>query len=200
MRIRLDKFRDTKIYKLYLRYRTLGVNLTLVFLTVTNVLLRYEVSSAAEEVLKVTQEQTELKLEIKDLKDEKAQLLNSITAYNAYFNDFPWPIWIKIKRGNQFFMYWYNDAYYDWYLKPKGLTRFSYYGKTDFDIYNNATATVFFVRDMQLSLDGGSARVDEQIINDDSLNNIELDVLKWRKINRSDTLLIGQIIPPKLIN
>lgn len=198
MRLRLDKFKETRIYQLYQKYRTLGVNVTLAVLTVTNILLKQDVKEATSEVLKLTQDQTELKLEIKDLKEEKAQLLNSITAYNTYFNDFPWPIWIKIKRGDKFYMYWYNDAYYEWYLKPKGLSRFAYYGKTDFDIYNKATATIFFVRDMQLSLDGGSARIDERIINDDTLLNMNLDVLKWRKINRSDTLLIGQVIPPKL--
>lgn len=198
MRLRLDKFKKTKLYRFYQHYRTLGVNVTLGILTVTNILLKRDVNIATDEVLRLTQEQTELKLEIKDLKEEKAQLLNSITAYNAYFNDFPWPIWIKIKRGDKFYMYWYNDAYYEWYLKPKGLSRFAYYGKTDFDIYNNDTATIFFVRDMQLSLDGGSARVDERIINDDSLDSVNLDVLKWRKINRTDTLLIGQVIPPKL--
>lgn len=198
MRLRLDKFKETRLYQLYQKYRTLGVNAGLVFLTVTNILLRQEVSEAADQVMQVTKEQTELKLQIKDLQEEKAELLNSITAYNAYFNDHPWPIWIKIKRGNQFFMYWYNDAYFEWYIKPKGLTRYSYYGKTDYDIYNYETATIFFVRDMQLALDGGSNRKYEAIINDDDLENLELDVLKWRKINRSDTLLIGQVIPPKL--
>jgi hypothetical protein len=140
-------------------------------------------------------EVTELKVEIQAVRSENAQLIADMVYFNRSFEDFPWPVWQKLKRGDDFVVQYVNKAYHKAYLSPRGYDRYHYMGRTDFDIYDKKTARQFYARDLQIALDGSSKRFKESIIDMDIEKRIDLDVIKWRIIERKDTLVYGMVIP-----
>ena len=71
-------------------------------------------------------------------------------------------------------------------------------GSTDFDIYDYKTASLFYARDLTLALDGDWKRFDESILDITSQRRTKLDVIKWRIIERKDTLIYGMVVPEKI--
>jgi len=169
-----------KIY--FNRYRVFLTYSGLLYLTAMNFVLRNDV--------------VDLKVQLAELKAENQKLIADMVYFNRSFEDFPLPVWQKVKRKDKFVMQYVNGAYYEQYLKPNNLSRFDYMGNTDFDIYDYSTALQYYARDLQIALDGGHKRFDEFITVKKKIN--KLDVIKWRVIERRDTLIYGMIIPEKL--
>lgn len=174
----------SKLRYLFEKYKTLLTYSGLVFLTFSNFALRKEVVT--------------LKIEIENLKADNQNLIADMVYFNRSFEDFPLPVWQKVKRGDRFIMQYVNLAYYETYLKSRGVERFEYMGSTDFDIYDYKTASVFYARDLSLSIDGGWNRFDESVVEVETKLRKPIDVIKWRIIERNDTLIYGMVVPEKI--
>ena len=81
------------------KYRGLLVYASLVFLTFSNYSLRKQI--------------VDLKLEVSKLKTSNEGLITDMVYYNRTYEDFPLPVWQKVKRGDNFIMQYINNAYYD---------------------------------------------------------------------------------------
>ncbi|MFC0605908.1 hypothetical protein [Winogradskyella pulchriflava] len=173
-----------KIKRLFHKYKTLLTYSGLAFLTVSNFYLRKDVLS--------------LEVELQAIKSENKALIADMVYFNRSFEDFPLPVWQKVKRDGQFVMQYVNKAYYQKYLEPRGYSRYDYMGSTDFDIYDYKTASLFYARDLTLALDGDWKRFDESILDVQTYNRLKLDVIKWRIIERKDTLIYGMVVPEKI--
>ncbi|MBV7268359.1 hypothetical protein [Winogradskyella luteola] len=185
------RFSHTKLYKWIItairfgkRYKTLFTYSGLLFLTISNFYLRSDV--------------IDLEVELQKIKSENSKLIADMVYFNRSFEDFPLPVWQKVKRNGAFVMQYVNKAYYLKYLEPRGFSRYDYMGSTDFDIYDQKTASVFHARDLSLAIDGSWRRFDESILEVETNQRTRLDVIKWRIIERQDTLIYGMVIPEKI--
>ena len=111
------------------------------------------------------------------------------------FNDIPAPIWSKLKVGkNGYIMLRVNDNYFISIMSNMGYKRTAYIGKHDDEIYTKEIAEVFKKEDSLVAATG-KPLITLNRLNDSTKNlNRDLIVLKWRKIERKDTLILGQAI------
>ncbi|MAX71787.1 MAG: hypothetical protein CMC76_11945 [Flavobacteriaceae bacterium] len=184
MRLYISRRKIVAIKRFFNRYKTVLTYFGLITLTISNIFLRRDV--------------IELELELQNIKNENQSLIADMVYFNRSFEDFPLPVWQKVKRDGKFVMQYVNKAYYERYLIPRGLDRYDYMGSTDFDIYDYKTATIFYARDLSLAIDGDWKRFDESILDAETSERIKLDVFKWRIIERKDTLIYGMVVPEKM--
>lgn len=173
-----------KVSSLAKKYKTALTYSGLIFLTVSNFFLRRDI--------------IDLEVQLQELKSENKSLISDMVYFNRSFEDFPLPVWQKVKRDDEFVMQYVNKSYYQNYLQPRGFDRYDYMGSTDFDIYDFKTASLFYARDLSLAIDGDWQRFDESILDVESNSRINLDVIKWRIIERKDTLIYGMVVPEKM--
>ena len=95
-----------------------------------------------------------------------------------------------------FISQYFNPAYEDKFFTPLRFNRFEKMGETDFENFDHKTALVYYNRDLQIAMDGGSRMFTETYL-DSSFNRKEIEVLKWRVIERQDTLIYGMVLPKK---
>lgn len=109
------------------------------------------------------------------------------------FDDLPEPVWSKLKSEMAFIMLRTNEAYYTEILKKLKLSRNAYIGSQDSDIYPPHIAEKFYKEDSFVAISGSRLYTIDSF--NDSLGGVKtLLVLKWRKIERKDTIVMGMAI------
>ncbi len=182
MKFNLRYVRNSRAAIIIRKYKLLTYS-GLLFLTLSNFMLRSKVNM--------------LSVKVEQVKAENVKLISDMVYFNRSFEDFPWPVWQKAKRGDKFVMQYVNPAYQIMFLEEKDLSRYAYMGRTDFEIYDRKTAKIFYRRDIEMAQYGGSKRFNESVLDEYTEERINIDVLKWRVIERKDTLIYGMVIPKK---
>ena len=183
--------RLTKIQAFLFRYwPRMLTYLTLSWLTFSNFSLQAEVRELQAKNEQLTKVFTEAIVENESLKGD-------MILFNRSFETFPIPTWQKVKRGDEFIMQYANPAYVLTYGHEFNYNRFAYIGKTDFDIHPVQIAKKYYKWDKIVALSGEPIFASETAT--DTLGNIfSIRVLKWREIDRKDTLVYGMVIPEEL--
>jgi hypothetical protein len=168
-----------KINAVEKKYRRLFFYTPLLTLLITSYLLRKEV--------------VELHAKVAQLEERNLFLVSNMIIFNRNYEEFPLPVWQKVKRGNQFIMQYINPAYVDAFGHQFGFNQYNLIGKTNFDIFPQKFAQQYYENDVAVAVTGLPLELTEY--SKDTTNGIlHLEVLKWRDIkDNKDTLVYGLV-------
>ncbi|WP_439130007.1 hypothetical protein, partial [Polaribacter sp.] len=141
------------------------------------------------------QENETLKVEFAKIEVINSSLVSNMVIYNRTFEDFPLPVWGKVKRKGRFPLQYINKAYQNQFGHLFNYDRFSIFGKTNFEIFkeNPSIAQLYYENDITVSITGIPLETIEY--STDSIGNLKkLNVLKWRAIvDKKDTIVYGMV-------
>ncbi|MBU3010438.1 hypothetical protein KO506_03425 [Polaribacter vadi] len=150
---------------------------SLLFLTVSTYFLRSE-------------NQT-VKIEYATLQEKSHNLKQNMIIFNGDYEDFPLPVWQKVKRGDKFILQYVNKAFIECFGHSFDYNRYNIIGKTNFESFNKNMAQQYYEADIAVSVTGEKLHSKPEYI--DKENKIHrMKVLKWREVvNNKDTLIYG---------
>lgn len=154
---------------------------SLLFLTVSTYFLRSENQN--------------VKIEFATLQERNLNLQKNMVLFNRSYEEFPLPLWQKVKRGNQFIMNYVNPEYIKRFGHHFNNDKFAVLGKNNFEIFKDqpAIAQSYYEHDITVSVTGDKLESEEFSIDKDG-NKMRLNVIKWRDIKDSkDTLIYGMV-------
>lgn len=117
-------------------------------------------------------------------------LIQNNVSRNRNFNDLKVPFWIKAKQDNEFIMIFVNKFFEDNFLKPKGLTKFDYIGRTDYIAFGPEFAPIYKKSDSITASMSEPRLFIEPFINKDG-DSGDMKSIKWREVTVNDTLIYG---------
>jgi hypothetical protein len=154
---------------------------SLLFLTVSTYFLRSENQN--------------VKIEFATLQERNLNLQKNMVLFNRSYEEFPLPLWQKVKRGNQFVMNYVNPEYIKKFGHHFNYDEFSILGKNNFQIFKDqpAIAQSYYEHDITVSVTGEKLESIEYSV-DENGKRIKLVVVKWRDIkDHKDTLIYGMV-------
>jgi hypothetical protein len=160
----------------------------LIFLSIKtyNISAKYDVLS---------EKHTELKVSFASLEQFNASLVANMVIYNRTFEDFPLPVWGKVKRNGRFPLQYLNKEYENIFGHHFNYDRYTIFGKNNFEILtdNPKIAQQYYENDVVVSITGKPLESIEY--SKDSLGRLmTLRVLKWRSIkDNKDTIVYGMV-------
>lgn len=107
------------------------------------------------------------------------ELLDTERKFDALFNGCPIPMWFKVERSGQFVMQDVNDAYTD----ALGISKEAYVGQTDFELWEDKKARVFYANDQYVTKRRHMIMVEEKIVNPGTSKKEIAVGWKWPQIN-----------------
>lgn len=152
---------------------------SLLFLTVSTYFLRTENQN--------------IKIDYATMQEKNNSLKHNMVIFNRNFEDFPLPIWQKVKRGDEFIMQYTNPVYVEKFGHIFENDKYAIIGKNNFEIFPKKIAQSYYENDVAVAITGTKR---ESIVEslDKNGNRINLKVVKWREIkNNKDTLVYGMI-------
>lgn len=152
---------------------------SLLFLTISTYFLRTENQN--------------VKVEYATLKERNLGLKQNMVIFNRNYEDFPLPVWQKVKRGNRFIFQYVNPEY----VKKMGhlfkYDTYAHIGKNNFDIFPEKLAQDYHDKDLAVAITGDELKTKDEIL-DINRKQAYIEVVKWRQINNNkDTLVYGMI-------
>ena len=152
---------------------------SLLFLTVSTYFLRTENQN--------------VKIEYATLKEKNLGLKQNMIIFNRNYEDFPLPVWQKVKRGNRFVIQYVNPEY----IKKMGhlfeYDAYAHIGKDNFDIFPKKYAQEYNDKDLAVAITGEELNSIDEILDTEGKKAF-VKVVKWRQIsNNKDTLIYGMI-------
>lgn len=174
-----------KIWDLEIKYKIMTY-CTLVFLS----LKMYNLNADYKELnLAFTHAQVQLAT----LKEINTSLVGNMIIFNRNYEDFPLPIWQKVKRNDKFIMQYVNPTYVNLFGFAFDYDQYAVVGKSNFDLFYKNLAQRYYENDITVSITGEPLEIIEY--SKDSLGNqMKLKVLKWRSIkDKKDTLIYGMV-------
>ena len=152
---------------------------SLLFLTVSTYFLRTE--------------NQRIKLDFQKLKENNTDLQNNMVIFNRNYENFPLPVWQKVKRGNKFIMEYINPEYIKRFGHLFNYNEYEQIGKSNFDNFPEDLAKIYYKNDSMVAATGKEMEMIE-VAEDINKNIISLKNIKWRDINdNNDTLIYGMI-------
>lgn len=154
---------------------------SLLFLTVSTYFLRSENQN--------------VKIEFATLQERNLNLQKNMVLFNRSYEEFPLPLWQKVKRGNEFIMNYVNPEYIKRFGHHFNNDEFAILGKNNFEIFKEqpGIAQSYYEHDITVSITGEELESIEYSIDPEG-NKIRLNVIKWRDIKDSkDTLIYGMV-------
>ena len=143
----------------------------------------------------LSEKHTELKVSFASLEQFNASLVANMVIYNRTFEDFPLPVWGKVKRNGRFTLQYINPEYEKIFGHLFDYDRYTVFGKNNFEIFKNnpKIAQVYYENDITVSITGKPLESIEY--SKDSLGVLmTLKVLKWRSIkDNKDTIIYGMV-------
>ena len=116
----------------------------------------------------------QLKVEFAKLETFNASLVSNMIIYNRNYEEFPLPVWQKVKRGDEFIIQ---------YINPQYVSDFGH-------IFNDDQ---YALVDLKVANTGIVVDTTEYSLDEKGLP-IKLRVLKWRDIKeKKDTLIYGMV-------
>lgn len=145
-------------------------------------------------------ENQNIKVNFATLQERNMNLKHNMVIFNRNYEDFPLPIWQKVKRGNQFIIQYINPEYVSKFGYVFNNDQYALIGKNNFALFPKKMAQLYYENDVAVSITGKKRESIEESINKNG-ETIELKVIKWRDIkDNKDTLIYGmvkEILPPK---
>ncbi len=153
--------------------------ISLAFLTSTSYFMKKDLIDTKEELASVRQINT--------------SLVANMVIFNRNYENFPLAVWQKVKRGNKFIVQYVNPQYEKDFGHLFNNDKYSLFGKSNFEIYEDGIATNYYKNDVKVAISGKPLLIDE--FSYDSIGRkINLKVLKWRDIrDKKDTLVYGMV-------
>lgn len=162
---------------------------SLLFLTVSTYFLRTE--------------NQKIKIDFATLKERNESLTRNMVIFNRNYENFPQPVWQKIKQGNEFIMKYVNPEYVNRIGHLFNYDKYEQIGKNNFENFGPIYGQKYNEKDMSVSITGKELETIEETIDKDG-KLIYVKSIKWRDINdNKDTLVYGMIkefIMPEDIN
>lgn len=162
---------------------------SLLFLTVSTYFLRTE--------------NQKVKIDFATLKERNKSLTRNMVIFNRNYENFPQPVWQKIKQGNEFIMKYVNPEYVNRIGHLFNYDKYEQIGKNNFENFGPIYGQKYNEKDMSVSITGKELETIEETIDKDG-KLIYVKSIKWRDINdNKDTLVYGMIkefIMPEDIN
>lgn len=162
---------------------------SLLFLTVSTYFLRTE--------------NQKIKIDFATLKERNESLTRNMVIFNRNYENFPQPVWQKIKQGNEFIMKYVNPEYVNRIGHLFNYDKYEQIGKNNFENFGPIYGQKYNEKDISVSITGKELETIEETIDKDG-KLIYVKSIKWRDINdNKDTLVYGMIkefIMPEDIN
>lgn len=162
---------------------------SLLFLTVSTYFLRTE--------------NQKVKIDFATLKERNESLTRNMVIFNRNYENFPQPVWQKIKQGNEFIMKYVNPEYVNRIGHLFNYDKYEQIGKNNFENFGPSYGQKYQENDMSVSITGKELETIEETTDKDG-KLIYVKSIKWRDINdNKDTLVYGMIkefIMPEDIN
>lgn len=138
---------------------------------------------------------TELERENLALKQTNVELLSRNFQGQRILDQLPFAIWKKKKSGNHFVMKFINEVGKDQFLASKGVNRYFYHNKTDFEIFEYEDARKFYVEDSLVAFANSDtvAHFNTDFFDAKGNKLIEDGYTRWREIEDGDTLIWGKM-------
>lgn len=162
---------------------------SLLFLTVSTYFLRTENQN--------------IKIDFAMLQERNINLKHNMVIFNRNYEDFPLPVWQKVKRGDKFIMQYVNPVYVSKFGHLFDNDQYALIGKNNFDNFPKTIAQAYYENDVAVSIVGKNIEIIEETIDKEG-KVVDLKVIKWRDIkDNKDTLIYGmvkEILPNKKLN
>ena len=162
---------------------------SLLFLTVSTYFLRTE--------------NQKVKIDFATLKERNESLTRNMVIFNRNYENFPQPVWQKIKQGNEFIMKYVNPEYVNRIGHLFNYDKYEQICKNNFENFGPIYGQKYHEKDISVSITGKELETIEETIDKDG-KLIYVKSIKWRDINdNKDTLVYGMIkefIMPEDIN
>lgn len=160
----------------------------LLFLTITTYNLKKDYNELSKKYVAIKIENTKIQA-------FNNSLVANMVIYNRTFEDFPLPVWGKVKRNGRFPLQYLNQEYENVFGHLFGYDRYTIFGKDNFQIFkeNKSIAQKYYENDITVAITGNSLETIEY--SRDSLGRLmTLNVLKWRSIkDNKDTIVYGMV-------
>lgn len=133
-------------------------------------------------------------IKIAQLEKDYETLKQNVIFYFRDFDEFPLPVWQKVKRGDEYIIQNANPQYVLDFGNNFNYNKFEIVGKNNFALgYPYKVAANYKKNDSIVAYTGETQRITEHYT--DSLNvKRRVDVVKWRVLKKLDTLIYGIII------
>lgn len=148
-------------------------------------------------------ENQKIKIDFATLKERNESLTRNMVIFNRNYENFPQPVWQKIKQGNEFIMKYVNPEYVNRIGHLFNYDKYEQICKNNFENFGPIYGQKYNEKDMSVSITGKELETIEETIDKDG-KLIYVKSIKWRDINdNKDTLVYGMIkefIMPEDIN
>lgn len=152
---------------------------SLLFLTVSTYFLRTENQN--------------VKIEYATIKEKNLGLKQNMVIFNRNYENFPLPVWQKVKRGNRFIIQYVNPEFVNKMGHSFEYDAYAPIGKDNFEIYSKKYAQDYHDKDLAVAITGKELNSKDEILNAKGKITY-VKVVKWRQINnQNDTLVYGMI-------
>lgn len=152
---------------------------SLLFLTVSTYFLRTE--------------NQRIKIDFDNIKEDNKNLQQNMVVFNRNYENFPQPVWQKVKRGNRFIMQYVNPEYVKKIGHLFNYDSYAQIGKDNFQNFGEKYGKLYFENDMKVAMSGKELESVDETIDKDSIP-MYVKVIKWRDINdNKDTLIYGMV-------
>ena len=159
---------------------------SLLFLTISTYFLRTE--------------NEDMKVKYASMEERNINLKRNMVLYNRNYEEFPLPVWQKVKRGDKFIIQYVNPVYVTFFGKDFSFDKYQIIGKDNFDLFPKRLAQMYYENDIAVSVFGERLESIEEF-EDSSGKRVKLKAVKWRDVKDSkDTLVYGmvkEILPVK---
>ena len=153
--------------------------LSLLFLTVSTYFLRTE--------------NQDIKINYATLQERNISLKQNMIIFNRSYENFPLPVWQKVKRGNEFVIQYVNPQFMHFFGHTFDNDLYKVIGKNNFEIFPKNIAQIYYENDVAVSITGLENESIEKFIDKDGVTK-DLRVLKWRSIrDNKDTIVYGMV-------
>nr|WP_298991786.1 PAS domain-containing protein [uncultured Polaribacter sp.] len=135
----------------------------------------------------------QLKIGFASLKEKNISLKKNMLIFNSNYENFPLPVWQKVKRGNQFIIQYVNPKYVKLFGHDFNYDEFEIMGKNNFQLFPISIAQIYYENDVAVSVLGSKLESIERF-KDKSGKSLDLKVVKWRDIkDNKDTMVYGMV-------
>ncbi|MDD7913462.1 hypothetical protein [Polaribacter ponticola] len=138
-------------------------------------------------------ENQDIKVDFATLQERNANLKDNMVIFNRSYEDFPLPVWQKVKRGDEFIINYVNPEYLNKFGHNFEEGKYGVIGKNNFDLFPAKIAQLYYENDIAVSVTGAIIETIEESIDKDG-NIMKLRIVKWRDIkDKKDTLVYGMV-------
>lgn len=152
---------------------------SLLFLTVSTYFLRTE--------------NQRIKIDFASLKEKNTSLKQNMVLFNRNYENFPLPVWQKVKRGNEFIIQYVNPEYVKRLGHLFNYDPYEQIGKNNFENFGEKYGQKYYENDVAVAITGKELESIDETFDKDSIPMF-VKVIKWRDINdNKDTLIYGMV-------